>query len=223
MSLHVDLNSDLGEGAGHDLELLDLISSANISCAAHAGDAVTVLSCIRAAAERNVSVGAHPSFPDRENFGRIEMPLEPVEIFAHVCQQLGGFSVLATAAGVRMNHVKPHGALYNLAARDGDVADAIVRAILMVDPYLILYAPGGSAVARAAESEQVRVVSEVFADRNYRADGSLVPRTERNALLQDPIVAAQRVARMLRDKKVKSVSTAIRPARWNLCRICAGS
>lgn len=205
MSADVDLNADLGEGAGHDLELLDLVTSANISCAFHAGDPATVLQSIRDAAERNVAVGAHPSFLDRENFGRKEIDLPPAELFAQVSYQLGAFSTLATAATVRMTHVKPHGALYNMAARDEALADAIVQAILVVDPYLLLFAPPNSALARAGEAAELRVVNEVFADRNYLADGSLVPRTRPDALLTNAEEAAKRVARMLREGKVMTV------------------
>jgi len=205
MKLIVDLNSDLGEGAGFDNELLELVTSANITCGFHVGDPVSILRSIRDAKECNVSVGAHPSLADRENFGRTERVLEPAEIFSHVIYQLGGFSALATAAGARMNHVKPHGALYHMAARNDKMADAIIRAILVVDPYLILFAPPNSALERAGEAAELRVVREVFADRNYLADGSLVPRSRPDALLYDPAEAAKRVLRMLREGKVRSV------------------
>jgi UPF0271 protein len=202
MSADVDLNADLGEGAGYDLELLELVTSANISCGFHAGDPASILQSIRDAAERNVAVGAHPSFLDREKFGRSEIDLPPAEVFAQVSYQLGA---LATAATVRMSHVKAHGALYNMAARDEQLANAIVQAMLIVDPYLILFAPPNSALERAAEAAELRVVREVFADRNYLADGSLVPRTRPDALLIDAEAAAKRVARMLREGKVMSV------------------
>ncbi len=205
MSFVVDLNSDLGEGAGFDPELLDLVTSANIACGFHAGDPNSILQSITDAGARNVSVGAHPSLDDRENFGRLEGKIELIDVFAQVAYQLGAFSTLATAATLRVNHVKPHGALYNMAARDTGLSEAIVRAILVVDPYLILYAPGNSALERAAESEQLRIVREVFADRNYLADGSLVSRERADALLSDPEEAARRVVRMLREGKVKSV------------------
>lgn len=205
MSADVDLNADLGEGAGFDSEILDVVTSANISCGVHAGDAVSILRTIRDAAERNVAVGAHPSFPDRENFGRAEMKLAAAEVFAHVSYQLGAFGTLATAANTRVTHVKPHGALYNMAARDEQLADAIVQAMLVVDPYLILFAPPNSALERAGETAELRVVREVFADRNYLADGALVPRTRADALLTNAEEAAKRVARMLREGKVMSV------------------
>ena len=205
MKLTVDLNADLGEGAGSDLELLDLVTSANIACGFHAGDPVSILRSIRDAAGKNVSIGAHPSFLDRQNFGRAELALTPAEVFAQVVYQLGAFDQLATAAETAIRHVKPHGALYNMAVRDSELADAIVRAILVINPYLMLFAPSNSVLARAGEAADLRIVSEVFADRNYLADGSLVPRNREDALLHDPAEAAKRVVRMLREGKVRSV------------------
>jgi len=203
--MHVDLNADLGEGAGHDDELLRLVSSASIACGFHAGDPVSVLASIRAARERGVAVGAHPGFADRENFGRIEVALPAAEVFAIVAYQLGAFRALATAARTPVNHVKPHGALYNMAVRDEKLAEAIANAVRAIDSSLLLFAPGGSVLERAAQSAKLRVVREVFADRNYLADGSLVPRTRPDALLHDPEEAAVRVLRMLREGVVRSV------------------
>jgi UPF0271 protein len=205
MSLIVDLNSDLGEGAGHDVQLLSLVSSASIACGFHAGDADTMRDAILAAQSRGVAVGAHPSLFDRENFGRKELPATSDEVFDAVCYQLGIFQAIAEALGARPNHVKPHGALYNMAARDQQLAEAITRAIVTVDPSLILFAPDNSALARAGEAGNLAVMREVFADRNYLANGSLVPRTRPDALLHDPEEAAARVMRMLRNSKVQSV------------------
>jgi len=203
--MHVDLNADLGEGAGHDDELLELVSSASIACGFHAGDPVSILASICAARERGVAVGSHPGFADRETFGRREIALPPAEVFAIVAYQIGAFHALATAAGVRVNHVKAHGALYNMAVHDEKLAEAIVRAVRAIDSSLLLFAPGESALERAAQSAKLRVVREVFADRNYLADGSLVPRTRPDALLHDPEEAALRVLRMLREGVVRSV------------------
>lgn len=205
MSLSVDLNADLGEGAAHDEELLALVSSANISCGLHAGNPLMLRESILAAQNHGVAIGAHPSFDDRENFGRREMALSAEEIFALVVYQVGAFCAVAHSLGVRVQHVKPHGALYNMAARDEGIADAIGRAIVAVDPKLILFAPGSSALARAAESNELSVACEVFADRNYLPDGSLVPRHHPQALLHDPQEAAERVVRMLRDDKVRAI------------------
>ena len=144
MKLSVDLNADLGEGSGHDAELFELISSANIATGFHAGDSDTMHSAISAAKKNGVAVGAHPSFFDRENFGRQEMALPVEEVFDAVAYQLGIFQAIACALVVQPNHVKPHGALYNMAVRDANLADAIARAIESVDPKLILFAPDKS-------------------------------------------------------------------------------
>jgi UPF0271 protein len=205
MKLHVDLNADLGEGAGHDEELFELITSANIATGFHAGDADTMRAAISSATARGVAVGAHPSLFDRENFGRKELPVAFDEVFEAVKYQLGVFQAIAEAVDVRPNHVKPHGALYNMAVRDENLANAIARATKDVDPKLILFAPHNSALARAGEAHGLQIAREVFADRNYLANGSLVPRTRPDALLHDPEEAATRVLRMLREGKVRSV------------------
>jgi UPF0271 protein len=201
----VDLNADLGEGAGHDDDLLELVTSANIACGFHAGDADTMRQSIEAARARGVAVGAHPSLFDRENFGRKELSVKPDEIFDAVVYQLGIFQAIADAAGVQPNHVKPHGALYNLAVRDEQLADAIARATASVDWKLILFAPQNTALSRAGEKNGLKIAREVFADRNYLSNGQLVPRTRADALLHDPMEVAPRVLRMLREGKVRSV------------------
>jgi len=205
MNLAVDLNADLGEGAGHDEELLGLVTSANIACGFHAGDAGTMRTAIEAARARNVAVGAHPSLFDRENFGRKELPVAAEEVFDAVVYQLGIFQAIAETCRVRPNHIKPHGALYNMAARDDTLAAAIARAVAQVDAHLILFAPVGSALARAGEAHGLQIAHEVFADRNYCSDGSLVSRSRPDALLHDAADAAPRVLRMLREGKVRSI------------------
>jgi len=205
MNLSVDINADLGEGAGHDTELFELISSANIATGFHAGDSDTMHAAVCAAKEHGVAVGAHPSFFDRENFGRKELKMADQEVLDAVAYQLGIFQAIASALDVRPNHVKPHGALYNMAVRDAKLADAIARAIESVDPTLILFAPDKSDLARAGETHGLQIAREIFADRNYLNDGWLVPRTRPDALLHDPKQAAARVLRMLREGKVRSV------------------
>jgi len=205
MKLSVDLNSDLGEGAATEAELLGLVTSANIACGFHAGSPASMSASIRAANAAGVRVGAHPSLADRENFGRRESPVTPEEVFALMTYQLGAFQAVAHSLGVRPNHVKPHGALYNMAARDPALADAVARALLAVDRTLILFAPGGSALTRAGETLGLRVAREVFADRNYQSDGALVPRTHPAALLSDAEEAAARILRMLRDNVVCTI------------------
>ncbi len=205
MELSIDLNADLGEGAGHDDELLALVSSANIACGLHAGNPEMMRQSILAAQARGVAVGAHPSFEDREDFGRREISLPAAEIFTLIVYQVGAFQAVAHSLAIRPQHVKPHGALYNMAARNEEIADAIVRAVRAVDPKLILFAPAHSALSRAAESNEVHIAREVFADRNYMPDGSLVPRGRPDALLHDAIEAANRVFGMLRDNKVRAI------------------
>jgi len=205
MNLVIDLNSDLGEGAGHDNEILDLVSSANIACGFHAGDASSIFATIQAALERGVSLGAHPSFPDRENFGRSEMAMPPAEVYSNVAYQIGAFHALTRAAGGRMNHVKAHGALYNMAARDRALADAIANAVFTLDPKLILFAPSSGELELASAEVGLQTASEVFADRNYLADGLLVPRTDSRAFVHDPIEAAERIIRILAEGKVRAV------------------
>ena len=205
MNLVVDLNADLGEGAGHDAELFELISSASIATGFHAGDADTMHAAILGAKAHGVAVGAHPSFFDRENFGRKELKVTVDEVFDAVAFQLGVFQAIAEAAAMQPNHVKPHGALYNMAVRDEKLAEVIARAIGSVDSKLILFAPDNTKLARAGEAQALQVAREVFADRNYLSDGWLVPRTRADALLTDPVEAAKRVLRMLREGKVRSV------------------
>jgi UPF0271 protein len=205
MKLSIDLNADLGEGAGHDEELFELISSANIATGFHAGDSDSMHAAVSAAKKHGVAVGAHPSFFDRENFGRKELTVGNQEVFDAVVYQLGVFQAITSVVGVQPNHVKPHGALYNMAVRDDKLADAIARAIESVDAKLILFAPDNTELARAGEAHGLQIAREIFADRNYLNDGWLVPRTRPDALLHDPKEAAERVLRMLREGKVRSV------------------
>ena len=205
MNLSVDINADLGEGTGHDAELFELISSANIATGFHAGDSDTMHAAVCAAKKHGVAVGAHPSFFDRENFGRKELNVADQEVLDAVAYQLGIFQAIASALDVRPNHVKPHGALYNMAVRDANLGDAIARAIESVDSKLILFAPDKSELARAGDAHGLQIAREIFADRNYLNDGWLVPRTRPDALLHDPKEAAARVLRMLREGKVRSV------------------
>ena len=206
MNLVVDLNADLGEGAGFDEEILSLVTSANIACGFHAGDPQSIFDSIRAAHDRGVAVGAHPSLNDRVNFGRTENETDAGEVFALVAYQLGAFQALAHAAGAEVRHIKPHGALYNMASRNRALADAITHAVLAVDRKLILFAPADSALAHAAAELNLQVLYEVFADRNYMPDGALVPRSRPDALLDDPVAAAERIIRMLVEGKVSAIN-----------------
>ncbi len=205
MNAVIDLNSDLGEGAGFDEEILRLVTSANIACGFHAGDPQSILATIRLARKHGVAIGAHPSFEDRANFGRTEIKTRPAEVFALVTYQVGALQALARAAGAEIHHVKPHGALYNIASRDKALADAIAHAVLAIDRKLIVFGQSGGELLFSSEEVDLRTVSEVFADRNYMTDGSLVPRSRPDALLHDPIEAADRVIRMVRERKVRAV------------------
>ena len=204
--MHVDLNADLGEGAPHDAELLALVSSANIACGWHAGDARLMQATVVAALAQGVALGAHPSYPDRENFGRSEMQLTPDEVRADLIYQIGALDALVRAAGGRLHHVKPHGALYNQAARDPALADAVADAVLAVSPGLALYGLAGSELLRAAERAGLRAVAEVFADRGYRADGSLVPRSQPGAFVHDTAEAVARTLTMVREGVVQAAT-----------------
>jgi len=198
----VDLNCDLGEGAGHDEELMPLISSANIACGGHAGDEATMLATIRLARQHRVAIGAHPGFADRENFGRVELPVTPAEARGLVLGQTQQLLAVAAQAGARVRHVKPHGALYNMAVRDAALARAVAEGVYEADPRLILVGLAGSRLIEAGRECGLSTISEVFADRTYRSDGSLTPRREPGALVTDPAQAVAQVLGMLRDERV---------------------
>src|SRR5437868_12222982 len=205
MSEVVDLNSDLGEGGEHDEEILEVVTSANIACGFHAGDPASVFQSIRSAKEHGVAAGAHPSLADRANFGRTEVEISAADAFTLVSYQTGAFKALCAAAGTEMRHVKAHGALYNMAARNPALAHAIAHAVLAVDARLILFVPARSALEIAAVELELQTAREVFGDRNYLPDGSLVPRSRPDALLHDPIEAAERAVRMLREGVVRAI------------------
>ncbi|WP_324724385.1 5-oxoprolinase subunit PxpA [Lelliottia sp. JS-SCA-14] len=202
----VDLNADLGEGCGSDAELLTLVSSANIACGFHAGDAQTMRESVREALKNGVAIGAHPSFPDRENFGRTAMNLPPETVYAQMLYQIGALAAIARAEGGQLRHVKPHGMLYNQAAKDAQLADAIARAVHDVDSGLILVGLAGSELIRVGERYGLATREEVFADRGYRADGSLVPRSEPGALIADEEQALAQTLEMVQRSQVKSIS-----------------
>ncbi len=195
----VDLNCDLGEGAGHDAELMPLITSANIACGAHAGDEATMRATVALALKHGVAIGAHPGFADRVNFGRSEMLLTSDEIHALVLRQIRELQIFARHAGARLAHVKPHGALYNLAARDAGPARAIAAAVHEADPRLVLVGLAGSKLLEAGVAGGLNTASEVFADRTYQADGSLTPRDRPDAFITDAKAAVAQVLRMVRD------------------------
>ena len=202
MSRSIDLNADVGEGSDQDAALMSLISSANIACGYHAGDAQSMREAVALARDRLVAVGAHPSFPDREYFGRRELRLSAHDIHECIRAQVEALAAVAAAEGTRIRHVKPHGALYNMAARDEEVAEAVARAVHAVDPTLLLFALSGSMLVTAAARIGLRTVSEAFADRAYRADGSLLPRDQPGSVLHDESIVAARAVGMAREGTV---------------------
>lgn len=205
--MRIDLNCDVGEGfgryvIGNDEAVMPLVTSANVACGFHASDPSTMHRTVKLAKEWNVAVGAHPSFPDRVGFGRREISASPAEIRDDVMYQVGALLAFCKAEGVPLRHVKPHGALYNLAARDIEAATAIATAVRSVDPSLYLVGLCGSAMAAAAGDAGLKFAAEAFADRAYRKDGRLVSRREHGAVLDDPGIVAERVVRMVRDGEV---------------------
>ena len=200
----IDLNCDLGEGAGHDAGLMPLITSANIACGAHAGDEATMRATVELALRHGVAIGAHPGFTDRENFGRRELAVTPAEAHLLVLTQTRRLQVVARQCGAPVTHVKAHGALYNMAARDKVLAQAVANAVYEADPRLILFGLAGSRLVEAGAACGLRVASEVFADRTYQRDGTLTPRSQPTALITDETKAVAHVMRMVREGKVRA-------------------
>jgi 5-oxoprolinase (ATP-hydrolysing) subunit A len=197
----VDLNCDLGEGAGHDAELMPLITSANIACGAHAGNLDTMIETVELAVKERVMIGAHPGYFDLDNFGRIERAITAQEAGRLVLMQI---EQLFEVAGAKLRHVKLHGALYNQVSRDPHLAEGVVSDLARMWPDLILYALAGSHLARAASARGLRVAEEAFADRTYQRDGSLTPRSAPNALIADEEQAVAQVLSMVQRGVVRA-------------------
>ena len=198
----INLNADLGEsfGAwrmGDDAALLQVIGSANIACGFHAGDPVVMRETVRLAVVNGVSLGAHPAFPDLQGFGRRVMQLSPKELEATILYQVGALQAMAAAEGGRVTHVKPHGALNNMACADEAMATTVARAVKSLDPQMILLVPALSALEHAGEAAGLRVAREVFADRTYQADGQLTPRSQPGSVLHEASDCVLHVLRML--------------------------
>lgn len=201
----VDLNCDMGEGSSSDQALMQHITSANIACAAHAGSPTMMDATVQLAKKQGVAVGAHPGFPDREGFGRRDIQMSAHEIYCSIVSQVGALAAFCTVHGVKMQHVKPHGALYNLAARDTKVATAIAKGVYDVDPKLILFGLAGSKLVSAGREVGLRVLSEVYADRTYQPDGSLTPRKNVGAMIEDVDRAVDQVRVMIEKGYVEAV------------------
>ncbi|MED3965507.1 5-oxoprolinase subunit PxpA [Niallia taxi] len=205
----IDLNCDLGEsfGAyslGMDEDILRFVTSANIACGFHAGDPSVMQKTVKLALKNNVQIGAHPGLPDLVGFGRRNMNITPQEAHDMVIYQIGALAGFVKSEGTRMQHVKPHGALYNMAAKDSKLAIAIAEAVYKVDSELILFGLAGSELVRAGEKIGLQTANEVFSDRTYQADGTLTPRTEPEALIHDKKQAVGQVVRMIKEGQVLS-------------------
>ena len=212
----IDLNCDLGEsfGAykiGKDEEVLSFISSANIACGFHAGDPHVINQTVQLAKKYGVAIGAHPGFQDLVGFGRRAMAVSPKDVYDLVLYQIGALAAFCKAHEVKLSHVKPHGALYNMAAVDTNLAEAIAKAVSIFDPTLSLYGLAGSKLIEAGEKYGLHTVSEVFADRTYQPDGTLTPRTRGDAVIHDSYVAIKQVLQMVKEQTVQTTTGEIIP------------
>jgi 5-oxoprolinase (ATP-hydrolysing) subunit A len=208
--MRVDLNCDFGESfgiyrLGEEKEILQYVTSVNVACGFHAGDPIVMRKTVQMALEQKVAIGAHPGFPDLLGFGRRNIAVTPKEAYAYVVYQIGALAAFVKAEGGTMSHVKPHGALYNMAAKNAELAEAIAKAVYDVDPSLILYGLAGSELIRAGKKFGLRTANEVFADRTYQQDGSLTPRSDPRALIVDEQEAIQQVLAMVKEKRVRSL------------------
>lgn len=206
----IDLNCDMGESFGHyklglDEEVIKYISSANIGCGFHAGDPLVMRKTVKMAKERGVGIGAHPGFPDLVGFGRRLMDVSPLEVRNDVLHQVGSLYAFARAEGIQLQHVKPHGALYNIAAQNEELGRAVAEAVREFDRDLILVGLAGSKLLKVAQKMGLKVASEAFADRGYNSDGSLVSRRLPHALITDQKAAVSRAIQMVMDGRVISV------------------
>ena len=202
MTASIDFNCDLGEGCGDDAAIIPWISSANIACGFHAGDARTMRDTIALCRQHGVAIGAHPSLADREGFGRRELPVTPESAYGLILEQLRALAAIAAAQGTRLRHVKPHGALYNMAARDEALAAAIAAATRDFDASLCLVGLSGSALTAAGAAIGLRVAHEAFAERRYEADGSLTPRSQPDAVIEDLQESLLQVRRLIHEGAV---------------------
>ena len=202
----LDLNCDMGEGFDSDVAIMPFISSANIACGYHAGNKDSMIQTIELATQYGVTIGAHPSFPDKKNFGRIEMNMTASAIYELVAEQIKILDEIARSLGAALHHVKPHGALYNMAARDIEMSTTIAKAVKDHDSNLILFGLSGSYLVSEAKKAGLKTAGEVFADRTYQDDGSLTSRSEANAMIENPDDAVRQVLQMIKEGFVTTVS-----------------
>lgn len=206
----VDLNCDMGESfgtyrKGTDEAIFPYITSANIACGFHAGDPATMRKTVQLALKHEVGIGAHPGLDDLMGFGRRNMDISPQEAYDLVVYQIGALAGFVSAEGGLLQHVKPHGSLYNMAAKNSELADAIAKAVYQVNPELILFGLAGSELIKAGKRLGLETASEVFSDRTYQKDGSLTSREDANAIITDPIIASNQVIKMIKEHKVTTL------------------
>ncbi|MGC9346922.1 MAG: LamB/YcsF family protein [Anaerolineae bacterium] len=216
MTRFIDLNCDMGESfgrytLGNDAAMLDVVTSANVACGAHAGDPLVIHRTVRLAADRGVTIGAHPGYPDLQGFGRRVLAMSAEELEATLIYQLGALAGFTSAVGTHLSHVKPHGALYKLAASDVEIAEIIARAVVAFDPALTVVTQPGSTLLYAAQAQGLSVAREGFADRAYATDGTLVPRSVPGAVIHDPERAAERAVQMVVDGRVEALDGSVIP------------
>ncbi|MEZ4797688.1 MAG: 5-oxoprolinase subunit PxpA [Flavobacteriaceae bacterium] len=202
----IDINADIGEGIGNEADLMPLLSSCNIACGGHSGDLETMNMCVELAKQHRVKIGAHPSFPDKENFGRQIVEMSCSALYQTVKNQVKDMMNVVRKNQAALHHVKPHGALYNLAATNKKTAEVIVEVMKSIHLPIKLYVPYGSVISKLALQENIPITYEVFADRNYNEDLSLVSRTQHNAIIKDVDVMTIHIQNMILHKKVKTVS-----------------
>ncbi len=204
--ISIDINADVGEGIGNETELLPLISSCNIACGGHAGTQASMTAVVKLAKQHRVKIGAHPSFPDTKNFGRSIVEMSNTALFTSIKGQIKSLMTVIRNEHAAMHHVKPHGALYNLAAIDTNTAEVIVEVMKSIALPLELYVPYGSVIAKLAIKENIPIMYEAFADRNYNDDLTLVSRKKDNAIISDSESVFRHVHRIIKRQKVKSIS-----------------
>ena len=211
MKRKIDINCDLGESYGHfkvgqDSKMMPHITSANVACGFHAGDPVTMAQTVKLAKKFGVAVGAHPGYPDLMGFGRREMKLNAEELKSYIMYQVGALQAFAKASGTNLQHVKPHGALYNVATRDKNIAETIVEAVLSIDPNLIVLGPPHSMIAKTAAPKGLRLALEAFADRAYNPDGTLVSRSQPGSVIEEPELVMERARKMIEEGTISAIS-----------------
>jgi UPF0271 protein len=209
--MEININCDLGESSKlHSTEndplLLNIVNSANIACGYHAGDEKTMEKTIEISKKNSASIGAHPSFKDRENFGRKRLNLSPIEITKLITEQINILSTIATRKGMKVTHVKPHGALNNMACENYELAKTISESIIKVSKDLIFLVPAGSEMEKAGKKLGMKIAAEIFADRNYEDNGNLISRSKKNAIITDPKIAEQHIIKMVQNQSLNCYS-----------------